>query len=106
MHRHGVVPRTGNTSAFTERVADTVRRDSALVIHRQVQPVDPFGAANCLYFVELKVTSAFDGNNQFGKEVDADDEKSDDKPPRELFQSFLIFRNPRTLFSGQSLLEL
>ena len=43
--------------------------DGALVIHRQVRPEDPFGACR-FYF------GAVDGNNQLGKEVDAENKKA------------------------------
>ena len=67
-------------------VADTIRRDGALVIHRQVRPADPFGSAYRFYFGVVEGHIRF-LNNQLGKEVDADYEKRDDEPLRALFQS-------------------
>ena len=59
-------------------VADTVHCDGVLVIYRQVQTADPFGSANRFNFGVVHI--------QLGKEMDADDEKRDDEPPRALFQ--------------------
>ena len=61
--------RAGSYSTPRNFVADTVRRNGALVVHRQVRLEDPFGAAT-FHFGIAEGHIRSDGNNPLGKEVD------------------------------------
>ena len=100
------VPRAGSPSAPSRNVvADTVCSDGVLVFHSQVRREGLLGAATTSTSAQLKVTSASDGKNQLGKEVDAKYEKRDDEPLRGLSSRLFALCKHKGRVLGQSYSE-